>query len=410
MRRIHRIIIVFALGLPIGCRDRSAPGGQDAVARTADGLERVSLQLNWFPEVEHGGYYAALVHGLYRQAGLDVEIRPGGPGATVIPAVHRGDATFGVTNADILLLGRANDARIRAVMAPIQTSPRCILVHESSGITSLAGLRDITLAMSAGAPFRQFLEATFPLTGVRIVPYPGSVVRFVTDEHYAQQGYTFSEPIIARRQGARPRVLLVADAGFNPYTSVLFASDRVIASRPETVRRTVKASIEGWSRYLEDPAPTNAYIHERNPEIALDVLAEGTEALRPLVLGEPSAATNTLSPASAPGEAARAGVAPPDRDHVRQSSAPPTTTASADAERIHASSAPHTTPAASEQPRTLEAPHAAAAMRAVAIGTMTPERWAQLHAQLERIGALKPGRTRPTDVYTTEFLPPEADE
>ena len=39
----------------------------------------MTLQLNWFPEAEHGGYYAALVRGYYRDAGLDVKILPGGP-------------------------------------------------------------------------------------------------------------------------------------------------------------------------------------------------------------------------------------------------------------------------------------------------------------------------------------------
>ena len=37
-----------------------------------------------FPEAEHGGFYAALVRGYYREAGLDVRILPGGPETPVL--------------------------------------------------------------------------------------------------------------------------------------------------------------------------------------------------------------------------------------------------------------------------------------------------------------------------------------
>jgi NitT/TauT family transport system substrate-binding protein len=56
-------------------------------------------------------------------------------------------------------------------MAPLQHSPRCILVHEESGIRSLDELRDLTLAMSPSSTFSLYLQKKVPLEGVRIVPY-----------------------------------------------------------------------------------------------------------------------------------------------------------------------------------------------------------------------------------------------
>src|SRR5690348_8486856 len=50
-------------------------------------LTAVTLQLNWFPEAEHGGYFAALVHGYYREAGLNVRILPGGADTPVVQQV-----------------------------------------------------------------------------------------------------------------------------------------------------------------------------------------------------------------------------------------------------------------------------------------------------------------------------------
>ena len=53
---------------------------QQAAVSPATGLRKVVLQSDWFPQAEHGGFYQALAKGFYREAGLDVEILPGGPG------------------------------------------------------------------------------------------------------------------------------------------------------------------------------------------------------------------------------------------------------------------------------------------------------------------------------------------
>ncbi len=247
---------------------------------------KVQLQLNWFPEAEHGGYYAALVHGIYREEGLEVTILRGGPDTPVIPEVARGRIDFGISNADSLLLARAQEADVVALLAPMQHSPRCIMVHAVSGIERLEDLRGVTLAMSEASAFSHFLRRRLPLADVQIVPYPGNIARFLDDPNYAQQGYVFSEPYLARRAGAEPRALMVSDLGFNPYTSVLFARRELIASRPDVVGRMVRASARGWERYLRDPEQTNRHIRSLNEAMELDVLAYGVEALRPLVLDE----------------------------------------------------------------------------------------------------------------------------
>ena len=114
-----RTVIVAAAALAssllVGC-------GRDRLDTTADpsreGERSVILQLNWFPEAEHGGFYAAQLHGYFREEGLDVEIVPGGPNAPVVAQVDSRRADFGVANADRILLGRAAGAEVVALMAP----------------------------------------------------------------------------------------------------------------------------------------------------------------------------------------------------------------------------------------------------------------------------------------------------
>lgn len=250
----------------------------------AGALPRVQLALNWFPEAEHGGFYAAQVHGLYEARGVDVDILGGGPDAPVIQRVATGEVAFGVTNADDVLYARARQAPVVALMASYQVNPRCIMVHRASGIEEIGQIEGITLAMSQRPAYSHYLRWKYPFKDVRIVPYPGNVTRFLMDEDFAQQGYVTSEPFVARARGADPRALLVADIGFNPYATVLVASEERIAEDPEIVAAVVGGSVEGWEWYLEDPGPTNRRIHALNPEMSLEVLAYGAEASTPLVL------------------------------------------------------------------------------------------------------------------------------
>ena len=290
---IRRVALVGALSLLTqACTDEGGgavqvtprDGGQDA------GLTAVKLALNWFPEAEHGGFYAAQIQGFYRQRGVAVEILGGGPDAPVIQRVASGQVAFGITNADGVLNARAAGADVVATMAPYQTNPRCIVVHEHSGITSIDQLANITLALSQRPAFSHYLRWKYPFSGVTVVPYHGSIAPLIANPDYALQGYAFSEPVLARRQGASVRALLVADTGFNPYASVLITTRTIIDTHPDLVRQVTQAAVEGWLHYLEKPEQTNEHIHELNPELDLEILQEGARLSRPLVLDETASA------------------------------------------------------------------------------------------------------------------------
>jgi len=262
--------------------DSSKPAAKSPDAAPSEATPtKVSLQLNWYPEAEHGGFYAALVHGYYKDAGLDVEIVGGGVDVPVIPLVASGKREFGVCNADEVILGRAEEANVVALLAPIQTSPRCIMVHEESGFDSFDDIRGITLAMAARSPFAAFLQSKFEFPDTRIVGYAG-VAPFAADPKYAMQGYNFSEPFVARTLGAKPRVLMVSDVGFNPYTSLLVAADSYVDAHDDLALRMTEASAKGWAKYLAEPDETNRHINGINAEMGMEILAFGVEQLRPL--------------------------------------------------------------------------------------------------------------------------------
>ena len=75
--------------------------------------------------------------------------------------------------------------------------------------------------------------------------------------------------------------MLVADAGFTGYASLIAVSDKNIKDRPDYVQRFVDASIEGWYSYLYgDPAPGNAMILKDNPEMTQRLIDYGRAAIK----------------------------------------------------------------------------------------------------------------------------------
>ena len=293
LRTLLRAIPVLLLAIISGCQPQpTLPAPTSAAPNTVGLLSTqtpvdVTLALNWFPEAEHGGFYAALVHGYFAEEGLNVTIRGGGPKVPVIADVASGTVAFGVDNADKLLLGRVQQADVVAVMAPIQDSPRCIMVHKSEGIASLkdlAGRKPFTLAMNTGQPFAQFLMKRVNLADAQITSYPGNVAQFLLEPKYGQQAYNFSEPFVAEQQGGYPVCLMLSELGFNTYTSLLITRGELIEQQPELVAKMTRASIRGWKKYLAEPDETNKHIHEQNTQMGLDVLTFGVGVLKPLCL------------------------------------------------------------------------------------------------------------------------------
>lgn len=243
---------------------------------------RPQLALDWFPEPEHGGFFAAEVAGDYAAQDLDLELLDGRPDAPILAQVAAGRVAFGLSDAATLLAARAEQVPVVAIFAALQQNPRCILVHQD-GPQSLAELRGLTLALSVREPFSRFLQRQVGLRDVAVVPYSGNVAPFLADPTLAQQAYVFSEPLVVARAGVAARCLMVADLGFNPYAGLVITSERLLAERPELARRFVAAVTRGWERYLQDPAPANARIHQRNPQMDQDTLTRSAAAVAPLV-------------------------------------------------------------------------------------------------------------------------------
>lgn len=159
------LAFLLAIG---GCNSSIENSRLEPSAADDTGAETtVLVQLNWYPEAEHGGVYQAAADGTYAEADLQVEIRPGGRATPVAPELALGRVHFAFANADDVVVYRREGMDIVAVLAAMQDSPRCILVREDSGVKSFEDLAGMTLQRQTGRPFLKFMRSRNPGQGDR---------------------------------------------------------------------------------------------------------------------------------------------------------------------------------------------------------------------------------------------------
>lgn len=273
------------LGLVVGSAALAACG-KSAPPTNADGTRKVKLALNWVPEPEFGGFYQAREGGAYKAEKLDVEIQAGGPGVPVLQMVDSGKVDFGLVGADEVITGRAKGMDIVALYATYQTSPQGLMAHEEKGYQGIPDiLKSGTVGMEPGQPYAQFLKKKYGEFGAKVVPYDGDVAHFVADKDFAQQCFVTSEPLAARKKGAKPKVFLIADEGFNPYVGVVIARRQFAKDFPDVVKAFAAATKKGWTEYLADPAAANGVMAKLNTSMDEATFKEAAEAQKILVTG-----------------------------------------------------------------------------------------------------------------------------
>jgi NitT/TauT family transport system substrate-binding protein len=279
------LAIVAALHLP-GCRGR-----RDL---NENGLTPVRLQLDWYPQPEHGGFYAAQMLGYYKAEGLDVTIMPLPEYGSTAQLVATGKADIGLGSSDQILEWDSNGLPLIAVAATMQHDPQAIMVHRDSPVRDFKDLDGHAIAAQTGAVWLKYVTSRYSLHNVRQIPSTLSIANFLADPNYVQQIFITSEPFFAKQAGAEVRTLLISGSGYDPYR-VQFTTHSFAEQHPDVVARFVRASIRGWLHYLQDPEATNMLLLKLNPALNPQQEAFTAKALRDgnFITGDDSAGAQT---------------------------------------------------------------------------------------------------------------------
>jgi NitT/TauT family transport system substrate-binding protein len=246
-----------------------------ASAAGAQNLDKVSFGTNWVAEAEHGGFYQAVADGTYKKYGLDVSIVSGGPNVNNRILLPAGKLDFFMSANTLQAFDSAEqNIPTLAVAAMFQKDPQVLLAHPD--VNSFEDLKTRTLFVSKEGmtSYFQWLKADFGFKDSQVKPYTFNPQPFLADKNSAMQGYVTSEPYAVEKQaGFKPKIFLLADNGFDSYSTLIETRRDLVEKKPDLVQRFVDASIVGWYNYLYgDNKPGNAAIKKQNPEMTDELL------------------------------------------------------------------------------------------------------------------------------------------
>ena len=225
-----------------------------ATTAHAQPLDKVSFGTNWVAQGEHGGFYQAVADGTYRKYGLDVTIVPGGPQVNNRMLMTVGRIDFNMTAGTLQSFDAvAQNIPTVVVASSFQKEPQVLLAHPDQGIEKFEDLKKLTLLVSTEGMtnYFQWLKADFGFRAEQTKPYTFNPQPFLADKRTAMQGYVTSEPYAIETQGKfRPKIFLLADYGFDSYSTLIETRRELVEKNPGLVQRFVDASIIGWYNYL----------------------------------------------------------------------------------------------------------------------------------------------------------------
>jgi NitT/TauT family transport system substrate-binding protein len=262
-RALTALLVVFVLAVP-PCRAQTM-------------LDKVSFGTNWVAEAEHGGFFQAVADGTYAKYGLDVTIVPGGPNDNNRMLLIAGKLDFFMAANTLMSFDAvANNVPVVTVAAIFQKDPQVLLTHPEANITKLEGLKPLTLFVSKEgiSSYFQWLRSEYGFSEDKVRPYTFNPQPFLANKQSAMQGYVTSEPYaIEKTAGFKPGVILLADYGFNSYSTLIETRSDLIDKKPDLVQRFVNASLVGWYNYLYgDNSAANATIKKLNPEMTDELI------------------------------------------------------------------------------------------------------------------------------------------
>jgi len=249
----------------------------------AAAADKVTFGTNWVAQAEHGGFYQAVADGTYAKYGLNVTILPGGPQANNRLLLPVGKIDF-YMGANMLQAFSSVLEGIPTVVvaAMFQKDPQVLIAHPDVATFEDLKTRTLFISKEGLASYYQWLVADFGFSENQVKPYTFNAAPFLADKNSAMQGYITSEPLAVEKQGGfKPKLFLLADQGFDTYSTTIETRTELVKSNPDLVQRFVDASIIGWYNYLYgDNAKANALIKKDNPEMTDEMIAFSVDKMK----------------------------------------------------------------------------------------------------------------------------------
>ena len=245
------------------------------LASAAHAADKLTLQLKWVTQGQFAGYYVAKDKGFYEEAGLDIEIKPGGPDIAPPQVIAGGGADVIIDWMPSALASREKGVKLVNIAQPFKRSGMMLTCRKDSGIASPADFKGKTLGVwffGNEYPFLSWMSKLGLSTeggadGVTVLKQGFNVDPLIQKQADCVSTMTYNEYWQLIDAGFTPDDLIVfnyTDQGVATLEDGIYVLEDSLADEKtvDKLARFVKASMKGW-----------AFARE-NPEEAADIVLE----------------------------------------------------------------------------------------------------------------------------------------
>jgi NitT/TauT family transport system substrate-binding protein len=265
-------------------------GDSEANAETSSAPKDIKLVLDFLPGSLHMGIYAALEQGIYKDAGLNVEVEPGRGSSTSASLVASGQAPFGIADASAAAQAVARGAKVTMVAIILQKEAAGLAFLCSSNIKSVADLKGKAVAGSASTSNWNYLEALLAQKSLKlgsdvqkVIVSAGAQTSAVVNGSAAARTVTIYD--LALQSATKEPVCTInyADTGVVTFGHGLIANNDFLKKHPATARKFVVATMKGYEAAIGDPTAAAKAMKKFDPNVNVESSVEGWKAMAPLL-------------------------------------------------------------------------------------------------------------------------------
>lgn len=275
------LLITLLLFSMVGCSPKDTPPN-------IEGLEKITVVLDWTPNTNHTGLYVAQKMGYFAEMGLDVEIvQPPEDGATML--VASGKAQFGIDFQDSIAPAFLGDhpLPVTAVAALVQHNTSGIISLKDKDISSPKGLEEKTYATWDLPVEKAMIEHVMKKDSgdfSKLNLVPSTVLDVVTalqtnvDAVWVFYGW---DGIATKVKGLETNYFAFKDIDpvFDYYTPILIGNNDFLANNPETTKKFLSAVKQGYEYSISEPKKAADILLEVAPELDKELIYQSQQYL-----------------------------------------------------------------------------------------------------------------------------------
>lgn len=248
----------------------------------------LTICLCWQTQCQFAGFYVALDKGFYREEGLNVTLKPGGPDVRPFQEVTDGRAQFGTGQAQEVLTARDKGTPIQCVATNFQTGALRLVAKKNLGITGPLDLKGKKISLWFGGYEHQCLglleKYGISQDEVTLEKQGWTMDDFCEGKVDVASVMVYNELNTLYERGVNDiDVINYADYDVNFPEDTIFALEEYIQKNPEVVSKVLKASYRGWRWAMDNPKDAVAivmkYNDKLNPEHESNMLREVTKLM-----------------------------------------------------------------------------------------------------------------------------------